>query len=610
MNLSQQKRERMLKFLNDLKEKNKSNVDVIKEINEIETELTSKKYGLVWEEHEENINVMMKDNIPVFTEKKDKEIKTNNSSFSFILEGDNLHSLNLLYKTHKNKIDIIYIDPPYNKGEDFTYEDRRIQKTDNYLHSKWISFIYERISLAKYLLKDKGVIFVSIDDDEYANLKLVLDKIFDETNYIDTIVWHKTENIKMDSDFLSKNKDYVLVYRKTDKTKSFSKQQSGIERFKYEDDKGRYYLRKLDSKSSSYSRGMDYIIEHNGVSYYPGGGYEQYVERQNTPAKRKAPTWLWSKEKYEQGLKDGEIVFKDGNVYNKVRYDGKEKKPYINIQKLVSQQTAQKDLDSIFGERVFDHPKPVQLIKWLIKLYKENKNATVLDFFAGSGTTGNAIIELNEEDKGNRKFILCTNNENNICENVTYPRLKCLYTSKIINNDDYTKEDKDILYEEELTVTNVKDSKEIFSKISDVKTEVGDTYDSIKTEIKDSKIILYGIKKRLVKCDFNLKYYKTDFIPKSVENLDIELDKHTKELVQLENAIDIDDKTVLIALDNDDLAKQLDAIKDTKIISKLYISRFVMLNSKQKKLLKNAHIEVIPDYYFKKELKEKGLNWR
>jgi len=175
---------------------------------------------------------------------------------------------------------------------------------------------------------------------------------------------------------------------------------------------------------------MDYIIEHEGVKYYAGGSKEKYEQRQLKNPGKKAPTWLWSRQKYENGLASDEIVFKNGNIYNKVRYDGFAKKPFINIQKLVSQQTAQKELNDIFGKRVFDHPKPPQFVEWLVNLIQNNKNAIILDFMAGTGTTGHAVLELNKEDDGNRRFILCTNNENNngngykIAEDICYPRIK------------------------------------------------------------------------------------------------------------------------------------------------------------------------------------------
>ena len=170
-NLSQQRREQMLSFLETLKEQHNDDASLIA-INQIEKELTSKKYGLVWEEHEEEVDVKMKTHIPVFTEVKEKEIVGNSESdeFNFLLEGDNLHSLRLLEKTHKGKIDVIYIDPPYNTGhKDFIYDDAFVDRQDGYSHSKWISFMEKRLKIAHSLLKSSGTIFISIDDNEYAN---------------------------------------------------------------------------------------------------------------------------------------------------------------------------------------------------------------------------------------------------------------------------------------------------------------------------------------------------------------------------------------------------------------------------------------------------------
>ena len=176
-NLSQIKRDKMISFLEKLKEQHVDDDSLIA-LNQIEKELTSKKYGLVWEEHEEAVDVMMKDNIPVFSEEVENEMLDNpeNEDCNFLLEGDNLHSLKLLEKTHKGQIDLIYIDPPYNTGhKDFIYDDSFVDKVDGYSHSKWISFMEKRLSYAQSLLKPAGTIFISIDDNEYANLKLLCD---------------------------------------------------------------------------------------------------------------------------------------------------------------------------------------------------------------------------------------------------------------------------------------------------------------------------------------------------------------------------------------------------------------------------------------------------
>ena len=169
-NLSQIRREQMISFLETLKEQHTDDESLIA-INQIEKELTSKKYGLVWEEHEEEVDVKMRTHIPVFTENTEKEIVGNPESeqFNFLLEGDNLHSLKLLKKTHKGIVDVIYIDPPYNTGNSFRYNDSIVGDEDAYKHSKWLSFMSERLKIAHTILKKDGIIFISVNDFEGHN---------------------------------------------------------------------------------------------------------------------------------------------------------------------------------------------------------------------------------------------------------------------------------------------------------------------------------------------------------------------------------------------------------------------------------------------------------
>lgn len=192
-NLSQIKRKRMLEFLQKIKEEHKNDDEMLIALGEIESELNAKKYGLVWEEHEEKVDVQMRTHIPVFTEVKEREISAApDKPYNFLLEGDNLHSLYLLEKTHKEAIDIIYIDPPYNTGKSFMYDDKMIGDDDNFKHSKWLSFMKQRLSLAHKVLKDSGVIFISINDYEGAPLKLLCDSVFDESNFLGQLTWEST----------------------------------------------------------------------------------------------------------------------------------------------------------------------------------------------------------------------------------------------------------------------------------------------------------------------------------------------------------------------------------------------------------------------------------
>ena len=215
-NLSQLKREKMLNFLNKIRTGHQDD-ETLMAINEIENVLTEKKYGLVWEEHIERVDEEMKYNIPIFTEIENRKIKNLDSNdYNFLIEGDNLHSLKLLEKTHKGKIDIIYIDPPYNTGnEDFKYNDIFVDKTDGYSHSKWLSFMSERLYIARQLLSEKGFIFISIDDNEYPQLKLLCDEIFYEDNYEKTDylqVRYLDKTLKSDMKY-HKQIEQVLVYK-------------------------------------------------------------------------------------------------------------------------------------------------------------------------------------------------------------------------------------------------------------------------------------------------------------------------------------------------------------------------------------------------------------
>ena len=614
MNLSQQKRERMLNFLNDLKEKNKSNVDVVKEINEIETELTSKKYGLVWEEHEETIDKEMKTKSPIFIEDKTKELNQDNGKYNFLIEGDNLHSLYLLKKTHSKKIDIIYIDPPYNTGSKerstfFKYNDRLIDNNDGYMHSKWLSFMDKRLRIAKELLTSKGIIFISIDDHEVENLILLCNEIFGADNHIQTLIWRKKYGGGKGTRFAVDMHEYILCYcNDIKKINDFliDRSEKGKLTFnkvdEYIEERGKYYTRPLKS-GLAYRKNLIYPIE------CPDGSF---VETQ----------WICGREEFEELKAQNRIVFvklKDGtyNVYKKFyEYDNDGLvHPDSILYNIVYNQNGKEEIKKIFSikegrETPFNNPKPVELIKYLIKISTDKSDLKILDFFAGSGTTGQAVLELNNEDNGTRTFILCTNNESKICDEVTYPRLKNINLGCDANGNTMTKQTKKIIYQKELKINMVKNSKELFEEINTIKKENKNIYEKINMDIQGNMIVLTGINNNQLKFNYNLKYYRTGFVEKNAENFDVLINKHAKELVQLENAVNIDDKTVLIAFDNDDLTKQLNTIEDIKQISKLYVSRFVMLNSKQKRLLKNAHIEVIPDYYFKKELKEKGLNWR
>jgi len=359
---------------------------------------------------------------------KDKEIfKNENKPFNYLIEGENLHGLEILKTEYENKIDLIYIDPPYNIGSGLIYKNKYGNG-----HSEWLNFMMKRLEIAKELLSERGIILISIDDKEYAYLKVLCDCIFKEKNYIGTMIWESKFGRENDSKLCCKT-EYILCYSKNIKKCKINKEKvEDFTSYKYEDEfvkeRGRYKLYKLDDASRRYSKSSDFPIEINGEIAIPGGTIKENEKH--------IWVWRWSKKRVEWGIKNGFIVMKkDKNginrVYSKVyQYcDNKGKKiirtkPYINIINDIKTVHGTFELEQIFGEkRKFEYPKPVKLIKYLLEIFSQ-KDFLILDFFAGSGTTGHAVMEKNKEDGGERRFILITNNENQICETITYPRLK------------------------------------------------------------------------------------------------------------------------------------------------------------------------------------------
>lgn len=244
-NLSKIKREKMLEYLEKLKEINNNDKN-IRAITEIENALNEKKYGLVWEEHSEKVDEMLEHNIPIFVEDETRKITANeNEAYNFLLEGDNLHSLKLLEKTHKGKIDVIYIDPPYNTGnKDFIYDDCFVDKTDGYSHSKWLSFMEKRLLIARELLSNEGVIFISIDDNEQAQLKLLCDSVFGEDNFIGEYIKQSKVGGGNDSKFIVKEHEYCKCFAKNiNATKPMNIKHNAeyLKRYKEEDSDGKYF---------------------------------------------------------------------------------------------------------------------------------------------------------------------------------------------------------------------------------------------------------------------------------------------------------------------------------------------------------------------------------
>lgn len=397
---------------------------------------SQKKYGLVWEDKPENAELKMVDEMPVLEEVPERAIVSDDAEAPnhILIEGDNLEALTALSYTHTGKIDVIYIDPPYNTGnKDFVYNDSFVDKENGYRHSMWLSFMNKRLKIAKNLLSEKGVIFISIDDNEQAQLKMLCDEIFGEDCFVSKCVWQSTAGSNTGTDIVTVT-EYVFVYCKSRESCKFDGVLSSEEAFKYSDEyekeRGKYSLDKLDRRrvAGHYSDALNFPIEMpDGTLRYPGGGNEKSSEGWN---------YLWSKTKVQWGIENGFVVFKKvkgvWNVYNK-RYSkidntGKKIERSIPFRNLITSDafnTAQgtAEITSIFQVRTFDFPKPSKFVKQLLNItVRTNPKSIILDFFAGSGTTLHATMQLNAEDGGQRQCILATNNENGICENVTYER--------------------------------------------------------------------------------------------------------------------------------------------------------------------------------------------
>ena len=358
-----------------------------------------------------------------------------------LIIGDNYDALQNLLIEYKGKIDVIYIDPPY--GKDSMGEFAETNYDNAITRDNLLSMLYNRLILAKELMSDDGVIFCSIDDRNQAYVKCLFDEVFGERNFVGCAPRKTNDIIRQNSDSqLQSIFDYVLVYKKDFTV--FLKEITNIKKYPYKDEKGEYFLSPFQNSGPNSTR------KARPNEYYPiyiNDDSTLTLEKKNKNSKEIWPKpssgedgrWLWSKEKF---LKDNNLLYFDGDTIKKKRYKGEffDDNVYQTYKlwldgKVLKNNQGTVLLTSILKRGIFKNPKPIELIKWLVNLHP-NKSATVLDFFAGSGTTGQAVLELNKEDDGNRQFILCTNNEktettpNGIAIDVTSKRLKRVMTGK------------------------------------------------------------------------------------------------------------------------------------------------------------------------------------
>lgn len=556
INLSKQRRDELLDKIEQIRTfLNKSIYDenarkLAGYLNELTAEVKGKKYGLVFEEHKEAIDETLENNLPVLTEETDLFVN-NGGEVNFLLEGDNLASLNLLEKTHKGKIDVIYIDPPYNTGnKDFIYDDDFVDSADSFRHSKWLSFMEKRLQIAKKLLSEKGVIFISIDDNEQSDLKLLCDEIFSTEKFASMFPWRK-RTAKSDVPFgISQDYEWILCY-----ANNFSASIEGNERKYFETPD--FPNRPWRFHDMSTQRRADERPNSDFTMINPKNNKEYPVN--------KMAVWRITKKDFQKYYELGRIIFPGDYDFLKIskpvlRYwkEDDMKKAGEDFGRIAvstklpdsvgMSQDGTKEITDLLKAKAFLYPKSLELIKFIINIStRSTKSATILDFFAGSGTTGHAVLKLNSEDGGHRRFILCTNNENNICRDITYKRLRTVITGKR----------------------------------------------------KDGSVYSDGL-------SGSLKYFKVDFVPVSEKEYYEYADQlllHVRELVELENAVNFSgNEKLAIILTEEESEAFFEKMVSTgaSTVETLYLGHDVLLTKEQKAILKQhgISVKIIPQYYY------------
>ena len=595
-NISKQKREDLLNKIKEIRTfiasapQDENTGNLLSYLSDLEKDVNGKKYGLVFEEHREEIDEVLDTHTPVLTEEEDLFID-NGEQMNFLIEGDNLASLKLLEKTHKGKIDLIYIDPPYNTGnKDFIYDDVFVDKSDSFIHSKWLSFMSARLKIARKLLAPQGALIISIGYQEVHNLNLLCQDIFfDRQNVVVTV---QTSGGKPNGGF-NYTQEYLMFVVPTDFSPNAMSFTGGIERSPFEGltlstfDKttrpnqtypnfiekntmrivgvGKSLAERI-ADGSYLGEAKDFVFDFNEA---PEGTVALW------PISSKGADCVWrlistrllhdwklgfikvSKNKSKACPNEYSLQYLPDGVIRKIESGDLEvigRENDLPTLKLGKNETVGSDIPTIwtekdffttkgssyvrniFGDKRFPYPKPLEFIVELLRA-STSDNSLIVDFFAGSGTTGEATMLLNKETRGNRRFILCTNNENGICREVTYERIK-----RVIDKEGYTA---------------------------------------------------------------SIKYYRVDYVPVSermyYEYAD-ELLSHIRELVELENGVNFTGNAEIgIVLTEDELDNFVTNADDFAKCKKLYMGHDLLPTEEQEQIIKAHGIEIsiIPDYYYR-----------
>lgn len=488
------------------------------------------RFGLHWVDVPEAFDKTGENAIPILEEVPELSITTDDGKPTHILiEGDNYHALTCLNYTHQGKVDVIYIDPPYNTGNDgFTYKDKRfldkfpdgVQIPLNHplRHSSWLSFMSKRLRLAKSLLSDMGVIFISIDDNEFSKLRELCDQIFGSDNFCAVYFWKRTDTPPALSYKVRRKLEYVLCY-----TSKNMKQRQFAQGYVDGDDApllnssnavgtlefpiGSVHFNIADgvySKSDDKKiMLLDEVIVKNGL---------------NANKFRASGHFKWGQSNLNNEISNGTFCLVKSKLFS-MRYQ-KTNKSYKTPSNIIdatvgvgTNEDAKKELKSIGIVGSFDYAKPLSLIKYLIKMgFYDKKDICVMDFFAGTGTTLQAVMQLNEEDGGKRQCILCQSNDDDdkVCSTFTYPRISAAINGYEAHNS-LTEE----LCRIKLTLKNIQEPRDLFSQLEEMQSAKKDDYDSFTTSIKYNSLVLEGTHKKnsaVPPLGNSLKYYRTSFV--------------------------------------------------------------------------------------------------
>ncbi|EPY9613429.1 site-specific DNA-methyltransferase [Enterobacter cloacae] len=422
MNITEENISKLNSLFPEAFNEGKIDFDVLKQLLGENVDEKEERYGLNWHGKRQARQLALTPSRGTLRPCKDESVDWDNTK-NIMIEGDNLEVLKLLQKSHAGKVKLIYIDPPYNTGKDFVYPDNFQDNMKNYLeitgqtedgvrvssnsetsgryHTDWLNMMYPRIKLARNLLKEDGFIFLSIDDNEVNNLKLMCDDIFGQENFVANVIWQKKYSTKADSKNFSESHDYILCYKKSDQSKILglprSKQQESTYKNLDNDPRGVWASDNL-LRTEVRDYAVFGITSPSGMEHYPPAG----------------SSWRFNKDKIEELISDNRIWFgEDGNNKPRLKRFRSEVRDTIPPQTLWGFEhvghtdEGTKQLAELFDSTrsPFPNPKPVRLLQRIVQIATK-ENDIIMDFFAGSGTTGQAVYELNETDKQDRKFIL------------------------------------------------------------------------------------------------------------------------------------------------------------------------------------------------------------